>query len=177
VNIHPKTCQVFVPGNVEQESAMRLTQWTDYALRVLMYCATHEQRDAAPTIAEIAEAHGISRSHLMKVVMELSAKGWLSTTRGRGGGLRLMQPASQIVVGEVVRQMEEDFRLVECFNPDSNTCRIDGLCRLKGTLHQALQAYMQVLDGVRLADLVTPGTGVSVVPLTKVKRARSSANA
>ena len=151
---------------------MRLTQWTDYALRVLMYCATHQQREAAPTIAEIAQAHGISRSHLMKVVMELSAKGWLSTTRGRGGGLRLVLQPAQIVIGEVVRQMEEDFRMVECFNPDSNTCRLDGVCRLKGTLSQALQAYMAVLDGVTLADLVAPGTAVSTVPLTAVKRRR-----
>ncbi len=155
---------------------MRLTQWTDYALRVLMYCASHQQREAAPTIAEIAQAHGISRSHLMKVVMELSAKGWLSTTRGRGGGLRLVRPASQIVIGEVVRQMEEDFRLVECFSPDSNTCRIDGVCQLKGKLHQALQAWMAVLDGVTLAELVTPGTTESTVSLSHVKRARAPVN-
>jgi Rrf2 family nitric oxide-sensitive transcriptional repressor len=152
---------------------MRLTQWTDYALRVLMYCATHQQRDTVPTIAEIAQAHGISRSHLMKVVMELSAMGWLSTTRGRGGGLRLMLPPAQIVIGEVVRQMEEDFRIVECFNPETNTCRLDRVCRLKGTLNQALKAYMAVLDGVTLADLVAPGRSVSTVPLTAVKRTRT----
>ena len=149
---------------------MRLTQWTDYALRVLMYCATNEQREAAPTIAEIAEVHGISRSHLMKVVMELSAKGWLSTTRGRGGGLRLMQQPAQIVVGEVVRQMEEDFGLVECFSPEGSSCQLDGRCQLKGVLAGALQAWMAVLDGVTLADLVQPVTGVSTVPLTAVKR-------
>ncbi len=156
---------------------MRLTQWTDYALRVLMFCATRQQREAAPTIAEIAHAHDISRSHLMKVVMELSAKGWLSTTRGRGGGLRLVLPPDRIVIGEVVREMEEDFRIVECFDPDSNACRLDGVCRLKGALAQALQSYMQVLDGVTLADLVTPGTAVSTVPLTAVKRSRASLTA
>ena len=156
---------------------MRLTQWTDYALRVLMYCATHQQREGAPTIAEIAAAHGISRSHLMKVVMELSAKGWLSTTRGRGGGLRLVKDPSQIVIGEVVRQMEEDFRLVECFNPDSNTCRIDGVGRLKGSLQQALQAYMQVLDGVSLAGLIATAGSGSAVPLSQVKRRQPKATA
>jgi Rrf2 family nitric oxide-sensitive transcriptional repressor len=156
---------------------MRLTQWTDYALRVLMYCATHQQRDTAPTIAEIAQAHGISRSHLMKVVMALSAKGWLSTTRGRGGGLRLVQAPSQIVVGEVVRQMEEDFTMVECFNPSGNACRMDGSCRLKGVLWQALQAWMQVLDGVTLADLVASGASESTVPLSDVKRARPASQA
>ena len=133
---------------------MRLTQWTDYALRVLMYCAAHEKRDAAPTIAEIAEVHGISRSHLMKVVMALAAKGWLSTTRGRGGGLRLLRPPGEIVVGEVIRQMEEDFTLVECFDAQGNACRLDGMCRLKTTLGRALQAYMAVLDAVTLAELV-----------------------
>jgi Rrf2 family nitric oxide-sensitive transcriptional repressor len=142
---------------------MRLTQWTDYALRVLMFCATHEAREQAPTIAEIAQLHGISRSHLMKVTMALSAKGWLATTRGRGGGVRLLRPAREIVIGEVVRQMEEDFTLVDCFNAEGKGCRIDGLCRLKGSLVQAVQAFMQVLDGVTLADLITPaGTPVTV---------------
>jgi Rrf2 family nitric oxide-sensitive transcriptional repressor len=160
----------------EQEIRMRLTQWTDYALRALMFCAAHQQRETAPTIAEIAEAHGISRSHLMKVVMELSARGWLSTTRGRGGGLRLVLDPAQIVIGEVVRQMEQDFTVVECFSTDGNACRIDGSCRLKGVLSQALQAWMQVLDGVTLADLVAPGTAQSILPLTRVKRVRPVAD-
>lgn len=148
---------------------MRLTQWTDYALRVLMFCATHEARTQAPTIAEIAQLHGISRSHLMKVTMALSAKGWLSTTRGRGGGLRLLRPAREIVIGEVVRQMEEDFILVDCFKGEGKTCRIDGMCRLKGNLVQAMQAFMQVLDGVTLAELVAP-TGTSATVAMPLKR-------
>lgn len=135
---------------------MRLTQRTDYALRVLMYCAQQAQRPQPPTIAEIATLHGISRSHLMKVVMLLAAQGWVATTRGRGGGLRLLKPAAQICIGQVVRQVEEDFTLVECFSAQGNSCRIDGACGLKGVLHQALQAYLQVLDGVTLADLVQP---------------------
>lgn len=145
---------------------MRLTQWTDYGLRVLMYCAAQQGRASAPTIAEIAQSHGISRSHLMKVVMKLSALGWLETTRGRGGGLRLMRPAEQISVGQVVRQMEEDFRLVECFDLASNGCRLEPQCRLKGALQQALKAYMDVLDGLYLSDLQGPsadprGAGLS----------------
>lgn len=152
---------------------MRLTQWTDYALRVLMYCATHAQREAAPTIAEIAEVHQISRSHLMKIVMELSAKGWLSTTRGRGGGLRLVLDPSQIVVGEVVRQMEEDFTLVECFSTEGRSCAIDGHCRLKGVLTDALQAWMRVLDGVTLAELAKAPAAISAVPLVELKGRRS----
>jgi Rrf2 family nitric oxide-sensitive transcriptional repressor len=142
---------------------MRLTQWTDYALRVLMYCAIHQRREHAPTIAEIAEVYGISRSHLMKIVMELAAKGWVSTTRGRGGGVRLLKAPEQIVVGEVVRQMEEDFTMVECFSAEGSSCLIDGRCKLKSVLHEALQAYMRVLDGVRLSDLVAPGEALAKV--------------
>ena len=136
---------------------MRLTQWTDYSLRVLMYCAASEQREQRATVGEIAEAHGISRSHLTKIVMTLSGLGLLETTRGRGGGLRLLQPAHAIVVGQVVRQTETDFTLVECFDAEHNSCRLDGHCRLKTALREAMDRYLEVLDGVTLADLVTPG--------------------
>lgn len=136
---------------------MRLTQWTDYSVRVLMYCAATQQRPAPPTISEIALAHGISRSHLTKIAMTLAAAGWLETTRGRGGGLRLLKPADQIVLGAVVRQTETDFNMVECFDSSLNTCRLDGLCQLKHTLKEAMNQYLAVLDGVTLADLVTPG--------------------
>ena len=135
---------------------MRLTHWTDYSLRVLMFCAVHATRKQPVTISEIAEAHGISRSHLTKIVVALSDQGWLETTRGRGGGLRLLRPAAEVRLGDVVRQAETDFTMVECFDPASNTCRIDGHCRLKGVLHSALASYLAVLDGVTLADLVAP---------------------
>ncbi|MBT9554240.1 MAG: Rrf2 family transcriptional regulator [Hydrogenophaga sp.] len=135
---------------------MRLTHWSDYSLRVLMYCAACAQRDKPATISEIAEAHGISRSHLTKIVMTLSGMGLLETTRGRGGGLRLLKPARQIVLGEVIRLTETDFTLVECFDSEHNTCRLDGHCRLKGTLRQAMDSYLAVLDGVTLADLLEP---------------------
>jgi Rrf2 family transcriptional regulator, nitric oxide-sensitive transcriptional repressor len=135
---------------------MRLTHWSDYSLRVLMYCAACAKREHPATISEIAEAHAISRSHLTKIVMTLSSLGYLETTRGRGGGLRLLQPAKDIVLGEVLRQTETDFTLVECFDGDHNTCRLDGHCRLKGVPGQAMEAYLQVLDGVTLADLVQP---------------------
>lgn len=135
---------------------MRLTHWTDYSLRVLMYCAVHAEREQPVTISEIAEAHGISRSHLTKIVVALSDQGWLETTRGRGGGLRLLRPAPEIRLGDVVRQAETDFTMVECFDAASNSCRIDGHCRLKGVLQSALGSYLSVLDGVTLADLVAP---------------------
>ncbi|MDO9202388.1 MAG: Rrf2 family transcriptional regulator [Hydrogenophaga sp.] len=150
---------------------MRLTQWTDYSLRVLMYCAACAQREKPATISEIAEAHGISRSHLTKIVMTLSGMGLLETTRGRGGGLRLLKPAQDIVLGDVVRQTETDFTLVECFDADHNTCRLDGHCRLKGALQQAMDSYLAVLDGVTLADLLepmpTPGAGARKVVRVK----------
>jgi Rrf2 family transcriptional regulator, nitric oxide-sensitive transcriptional repressor len=135
---------------------MRLTQWTDYALRVLMYCAAQPDRDTPVTVSEIAEHHQISRHHLNKIVQELSAHGWLETTRGRGGGLRLTGPASGIRVGDVVRATETDFTMVECFDPIQTTCRLNGQCRLKGVLHQAMVAYFAALDGATVADLVLP---------------------
>ena len=135
---------------------MRLTQWTDYSLRVLMYCAVCEQREQPVTITEIAESHGISRSHLTKVVHQLGAHGLLDTTRGRSGGMRLSKPAADINVGEAVRQTETDFDMAECFNPTTNQCCLSPQCRLKGVLQLATQSYLGVLDGVCLADLIAP---------------------
>jgi Rrf2 family nitric oxide-sensitive transcriptional repressor len=137
---------------------MRLTQWTDFSLRVLMYCAACEQRDLPVTITEIADSHGISRSHLTKVVHQLGAHGLLETTRGRGGGMRLCRPAAQINVGAVVRQTETDFTMVECFDAQSNQCGLSRQCRLKGVLHQATESFLAVLDSVTLADLIAPRT-------------------
>jgi Rrf2 family nitric oxide-sensitive transcriptional repressor len=135
---------------------MRLTQWTDYTLRVLMYCAACQGREQPVTITEIAENYGISRSHLTKIVQELAAQKLLETTRGRGGGMRLMRAPQDIALGAVVRATETDFHLVECFDPATNQCRLSRHCGLKGVLSQAMQAYFVVLDGVTLADLVAP---------------------
>ena len=132
---------------------MRLTQWTDYTLRVLMYCAATQGREQPVTITEVAEGYGISRSHLMKIVQELAAQGLLETTRGRGGGMRLMKPPSEINLGAVVRQTETDFHLVECFDPRVNRCRLSDNCRLKGALGAAINAYLAVLDGVTMEVL------------------------
>ncbi|HQQ69617.1 MAG TPA: Rrf2 family transcriptional regulator [Alicycliphilus sp.] len=135
---------------------MRLTQWTDYALRVLMYCAACQEREQPVTISEVADAHGISRSHLTKIVQQLATQGLLDTTRGRGGGMRLMRPAQEISVGSVVRMTETDFDMVECFNAEQNQCRMSQHCRLQGVLSQATSAYLAVLDGLTVADLVAP---------------------
>lgn len=146
---------------------MRLTQWTDYTLRVLMYCAASKGRSEPVTITEIAESHGISRSHLTKIVQQLAARGWLETTRGRGGGMRLALPAEDLCLGNVVRATETDFAVVECFEPSQNQCRMNQNCRLKGVLNQATQSFLAVLDGVTLADLVAPMTSVVNTPKTR----------
>ncbi len=151
-----------------QGKPMRLTQWTDYTLRVLMYCAATQGREQPVTITEIAEQHGISRSHLTKIVQELSARGLLETMRGRGGGMRLLMAPQEINLGALVRTTETDFDMVECFNGETNLCRLDGRCHLKGVLHQATAAYLAVLDGLTLADLVPPREA-AVTPSRKIR--------
>jgi Rrf2 family nitric oxide-sensitive transcriptional repressor len=146
---------------------MRLTQWTDYTLRVLMYCAACQLRDQPVTITEIADSHAISRSHLTKIVHQLGAQGLLETTRGRGGGMRLSKPAAEINVGAVVRQTETDFAMVECFEGGSNQCGLSPHCRLKGVLHQATDSYLAVLDAVSLADLVAPAVNRVQAPTSR----------
>ncbi|PIY29009.1 MAG: Rrf2 family transcriptional regulator [Comamonadaceae bacterium CG_4_10_14_3_um_filter_60_42] len=146
---------------------MRLTQWTDYTLRVLMYCAASKDRPDPVTITEIAESHGISRSHLTKIVQQLAARGWLETARGRGGGMRLAAVAKDLGLGTIVRATETDFAVVECFEPSLNQCRMGQNCRLKGVLNQATQSFLAVLDGVTLADLVAPVARVVGAPKSK----------
>jgi Rrf2 family transcriptional regulator, nitric oxide-sensitive transcriptional repressor len=130
---------------------MRLTTLSDYSLRVLMFLGASPGRLA--TIEEIARAYGISENHLMKVVHGLARAGFVETLRGRGGGMRLAMPAETITVGAVLRAVEEDFTLVECFGT-GDTCRITSVCRLKRVLAQALDAYFKVLDEWTLAELV-----------------------
>ena len=133
---------------------MRLTFYSDYSLRLLMYAAVKHGK--LVTIQEIASAYGISKNHLMKVAFELGRKGFLETVRGRGGGLRLARAPDKIGLGDVVRAMEEDFTMVECFDSKVNSCAITGPCRLRGALSRALKAYFAVLDEYTLADLAMP---------------------
>ena len=130
---------------------MRLSEYSDYSLRVLMYCAAH--RDRLVTIAELAEQHGLSKNHLMKVVNDLARQGFIETLRGRGGGLRLLMEPETIRIGDVVRATETDFRLVECFDADSNACNLTPGCRLKRVFGDALRGFFAALDGTTLADL------------------------
>lgn len=155
---------------------MRLAEYTDYALRVLMYCATNAGR--LVTVAELAEHHGLSKNHLMKIVSHLANQGVLETIRGRGGGLRLLMPPEQIRVGDIVRRSETDFRLVECFDSRTNTCSLTPTCRLKPLFERALAAYLHELDGATLADLtVAPPRSANAVPPHGPRPAASGAGA
>ncbi len=138
---------------------MRLAEFTDYTLRVLMYCAARPQQMV--TIAELADWHGVSKNHLMKVVNDLARQGVLETTRGRGGGLRLMKDPAAIRIGDVVRAAETDFRLVECFDAGTNACTLSPTCRLKRVFGSALQAYFDQLDAATLADIIVPARGTA----------------
>ncbi len=130
---------------------MRLTNFSDYALRVLMYAAARDGK--LITIEETAACYGISRTHLMKVVNLLTRGGYLTAVRGRSGGLKLGRPAHRIGLGEVIRATEPDFDLVECFGTGGR-CLITPSCRLRGVLGEALLAFVATLDRYTLADLV-----------------------
>jgi Rrf2 family nitric oxide-sensitive transcriptional repressor len=132
---------------------MRLTTYTDYTLRTLMYLAVNTEKLA--TIAEIARSWRISETHLMKVVHQLGVAGDIETIRGRNGGLRLGRSADAINLGTVVRRTEEDMDLVPCFD-GSGSCAISEICVLQAVLHEALGAFLAVLDRFTLADLVAP---------------------
>lgn len=132
---------------------VRLTVYTDYSLRTLLYLGVRGQ-DHLATIQEIADAYQISKNHLMKVTYDLGQHGYIETIRGRGGGIRLAKDPKDINIGEVVRKTEEDFHIVECFNPESNLCKISAECQLKFALNQALKAYFAVLDSYTLADVL-----------------------
>lgn len=132
---------------------MRLTLYTDYSLRVLVFLATKPTEELS-NIKEIAETYNISKNHLMKVTYELGKMNIIETVRGRNGGIRLAIAPDKINIGEVVRQTEEDFHIVECFDEERNQCIISPACGLKHVLNKALQAYLAVLDEYTLADLV-----------------------
>jgi len=129
---------------------MQLSLHSDYALRVLMALAAAERR---LSVDEIARRYGISRNHLAKVAQRLQSQGYVSTFRGRGGGMRLARPAQEIVVGEVVRRFENLESFVSCFAA-GNGCAVNGLCALKPALSGAVDAFLEHLDGFRLSDLV-----------------------
>jgi Rrf2 family nitric oxide-sensitive transcriptional repressor len=140
---------------------MRLTTMTDYAMRLLMHVGRNPGRLC--TIAEIAQAYAISEAHLMKVTHQLALAGWIDTVRGKGGGMRLAHAPDTIVLGQVVRSIEPDFRLVECLGGGSE-CQLDGRCRLTGILDGALRDFLGHLDRHTLADILpVPGRTEAVM--------------
>lgn len=132
---------------------MRLTNYTDYSLRVLIFLALKEKNELA-TIKEIADTYHISKNHLMKIIHELGLLGYIETIRGRNGGIRLATHPKDINIGEVVSKTEEDFHIVDCFNKGNSYCVITPECKLKHVLFDALQAFMDVLSNYTLEDLV-----------------------
>lgn len=130
---------------------MRLSLFTDYSLRVLMFAAL---KGGSFSLSEVAEAYDISRHHLVKVVNYLAKLGYLETRRGRGGGIALAMQPEDIRIGMVVRRTEDTPFIVECFDKQHNTCPINGSCRLKGALAQAVNAFYETLDHHTLRDLV-----------------------
>lgn len=133
---------------------MRLTTYSDYALRVLMHVALRDGERVR--IVEIADSFGISHNHLTKVVHNLATLGCLVTVQGRNGGMRLARPPADITVGQIVRAFEPDFRLVQCSEPETSHCVVLPACVLKGVLQRAAENFLYELDQVTLADLLQP---------------------
>ncbi len=131
---------------------MRLKKYTDYALRVLIYVNSKEEGELT-SIKEISETFGISQNHLSKIVYQLGQLELLHTIRGRNGGIALSKSPEDINIGHVVRMMEDDFVMMECFDRDTNTCVITPSCKLKHVLNDALIAFLRVLDQYTLNDL------------------------
>lgn len=136
---------------------MRLTTYTDYALRTLMYLAIN--RDRLVTIQDIVDLHGIAKNHLTKVVHHLGQLGIIETVRGRNGGLKLGRDPADINIGQIVRNTETDFYMAECFDDQSQGCAYSSSCALKSALSAATAAFLNVLDGVTLDDLIRKGNG------------------
>lgn len=136
---------------------MHLTQYSNFALRTLQFVALRSP--AVVTVDDVARAHRISRAHLVKVSHELGRRGYIETIRGRNGGMRLARPAQDISVGEVLRWTEAPLELAECFNSDTNSCPLIGVCHLSRGLQRALRAFFVVLDDLTIAD-ITANRGV-----------------
>ncbi|MDP2697430.1 Rrf2 family transcriptional regulator [Thalassospira sp.] len=131
---------------------MKLTIRSNHAMRMVMFCAVND--GAVASVAEIAGACNMSEAHLAKIANKLAAHGFLETVRGRNGGVRLAKPAAEINVGDIVRATEFGRCLVECFDPDTNTCPLTKVCRFQSIIGRALEAFLSVLDGYTISDLV-----------------------
>lgn len=132
---------------------MRLTLYTDFSLRMLIYLGAKEPGEIS-TVQEISDAYAISKNHLTKVAHELGKMGLIETIRGRGGGIRMKVDPEKINIGQLVRKTEDDFHIVECFDPASNNCILSPACHLKNVLYEAMSAYLDVLDRYTVADFI-----------------------
>lgn len=132
---------------------MKLTAYSNYALRTLQLATIKAPERIR--VDDVVRVHGLARPHIVKIVHELGRAGYLETIRGRGGGFRLAIPAEEVVIGDVVRLTEGPLNLVECFNPDTNTCPLIGICKLSRALRRATQAFMDVLDTLTLAEIAS----------------------
>ncbi|MGF6777566.1 RrF2 family transcriptional regulator [Paraburkholderia sp. GAS334] len=164
---------------------MRLTDYTDYSVRVMLYLAV--RRDGLSTIQDISDAYGISKNHLMKVVQRLGELGWIETLRGRNGGLRLVERSESLTIGQIVRATERDLALVACFAAGQHAerdgkpcCVIQSQCGLKGVLEAARDAFFAELDRHTIGELAQPAAPLAallgigqIVPIAQVARAAS----
>jgi len=137
---------------------MRLTRQTNYAMRILMYCAANTER--LSRIPEIAAAYNVSELFLFKILQPLVENGLIETVRGRNGGVRLGRPAEQISLFDVVRVTEESFAMAECFEKDAVECPLVDSCGLNSALREALNAFFEVLARYSIADLVAQRANV-----------------
>ena len=144
---------------------MRLTSFTDYSLRMLIYLAASGEESA--TIREISQRYGVSRNHLMKVGQALSQKGYLIALRGKNGGLRMKMSPAEINIGTLVREMENDMALAECLG-ENNQCILTPACRLKFVLLEALDAFFEVLDAYTLEDILPGRKQAELVSLLRI---------
>jgi Rrf2 family nitric oxide-sensitive transcriptional repressor len=144
---------------------MHITRYTDYSLRVLIYLATRENELA--TIQQIADSYDISRNHLMKVVHQLNKKGYIETVRGKKGGMRLRMEPTDINIGVLVRETEQDLSVVECLS-GSNACRIPPVSGLKGMFSEAVGAFLKTLDQYTLADVIPAAHRAQLLRLLQI---------
>jgi Rrf2 family nitric oxide-sensitive transcriptional repressor len=135
---------------------MRLTLHFDYALRTLIFLAAHRERRV--TTQQVSDAYGISKNHLVRVIQNLERHGYVTLTHGRSGGVALAREPQDIRFGEVLRAIEPNMNLVECFDRETNTCPITPVCKLKAVLRDAGESFAATLDKYTLADIVGPNS-------------------
>ncbi len=131
---------------------MKLTTFTDYGLRTLMYLAA--KPDELCSVKEVAQNYKISQNHLVKVVHRLSQLGYIKTVKGKGGGIQIEQSAFNLKLGDLITQLEPNMHTVECFDPKSNTCNITNSCHLKHYLHEGTKAFTDTMNQYTLADTI-----------------------